>query len=82
MINEALAVFDILRTQSTSMYLHDLRILNVKKFDRHVIKKDDFVILLDRAQQNHEFCYGVITQVVTPGLFKDHHYFHSEIIFN
>ena len=64
-INEALAFFDIFRTQCqwTSMYLHDLRKLNVKKFDRHDMKEN--VILLDRAQQNHELCYGIITQVVT-----------------
>ena len=23
------------------------------------------MILLDRVQQNHEFCYGIITQIVT-----------------
>ena len=62
-INEALAVFDTFRTQWSSMYLHDLRKLNVKKFDRPDMKEN--VILLDRAQQNHELCYGIITQVVT-----------------
>ena len=64
-INQALAVFDTFKEQWSSMYLHDLRRLNVKKFDRHELKENDFVVLLDRAQQNHEFCYGLVTKKVT-----------------
>ena len=64
-VNEAVAVFDIFRTQWSSLYLHDLRKFNIKQLDRHVLKEGDFVILLDRVQQNHEFCYGIITQIVT-----------------
>ena len=48
-----------------ALYLHDLRKMNIKQLDRHVLKEGDFVILLERVQQNHEFCYGVITQIVT-----------------
>ena len=60
-----MAVFDIFRNQWSCLYLHSLRKFNIKQLDRHVLKEGDFVILLDRVQQNHEFCYGVITQIVT-----------------
>ena len=67
-INQALAIFKTFREQWASLYLYDLRRLNVKQFDRHDIKENDFVVLLDRAQQNH-YQYGLVMKKVTR-----HHY--------
>ena len=45
-------------------------IKSTKKYDRHEIRENDFVVVLDKAQQNHEFCYGVVTKRVTRHHFK------------
>ena len=34
-INQAIAIFETFKEQWASMYLHDLRRLNIKKFDGH-----------------------------------------------
>jgi hypothetical protein len=64
-INEAAAAFEVFREQWSSLYLHSLRKFNIKQSDRHVLQEGDFVILLDRVQQNHEFCCGVISKIIT-----------------